>query len=104
MASEYYQRIIGVASASHTEYTRVLGEHGILGILSLFVLVFLLIRGFTINRTWMQKGLVLCFSIWSLVEMGHAAMRVEAISIMIGLSTCLFFTEANGELEADAPQ
>lgn len=103
MATEYYERIIGVASASHTEYTRALAEHGLLGILSLAILVFLLIRAFTINRSWVQKGLVLCFSIWSLVEMSHAAMRVEAISLLIGLSTCLFIMEENGKPAADAP-
>lgn len=72
--------------AAHTEYTRLLAEHGLFGMLALLVLsglVFQLYRQapHPLARAWIA-GVV----IWSLAEMGHAAMRISIISLLFGLA------------------
>ena len=76
---------VRVASA-HTEYSRLLSEHGTMGILSMLILAFLLLRSYVnapdaVTRAWMV-GL----AAWPLVEMAHAAMRVAAIAFTLGMA------------------
>jgi O-antigen ligase len=71
-------------SAAHTEYTRLLSEHGSGGVLALLVLaIFLASRYFkapdALTRAW-----VVALAAWPLVEMAHAAMRVVGIALMLG--------------------
>jgi O-antigen ligase len=82
-----YQRQNVVYAAAHTEYTRLLSEHGSGGVLALLVLaIFLASRYFkapdVLTRAW-----VVALAAWPLVEMAHAAMRVVGIALMLGMAT-----------------
>ena len=82
-----YFRRGAVFAAAHTEYTRILAEHGSGGVLALLILMLLLLLSYfkapdAVSRAWMV-GL----AGWSLVEMGHAAMRLVAISFLLGWAT-----------------
>ena len=90
MAKTYYEETLGIKSAAHTEYTRVLSEHGILGILSLIVLGIILLRSIQYNKSWAARGMVMAFAFWALAEMTHSAMRIEAVAFCIGIATCIF--------------
>jgi hypothetical protein len=89
----------GVDIASHTEYSRVLAEHGSLGLVALFILALMVIRTFLRARTNLARGLVLALMFWSLAEMTHAAMRIAAISIIFAIPLAqLDFTDDEARL------
>ena len=78
--------LFGFMDAAHTEYTRILAEHGLVGAVAMAILLFALFRIYwqspdVHNRIWMI-GLVA----WGLMEMTHAAMRIMAISFLLGLA------------------
>lgn len=80
-------KYIGVYSAAHTEYTRLLAEHGIFGLIAIILLVIMAIRAYFKAPTWFAKAWVTAFLVWPLVEMSHAAMRISAISFLLGLAS-----------------
>ena len=81
-----YFRSGPVAIAPHTEYSRVLAEHGVLGILALSILVGMLIHAFFQTPNTMAQAWMVASAGWAAVEMSHAAMRIVAISFMLGLA------------------
>jgi hypothetical protein len=86
--SKYYRTdLLGFEVASHTEFTRLLSEHGILGLLALLVLLGIAASSYLRAPTALEKAWVASFSGWAFIEMGHSAMRITAISILFGLAT-----------------
>jgi hypothetical protein len=80
----------GNVEAAHTEYTRVLAEHGLFGALSLLMLVLMAARAFVRAKSTYAKGIVLALVAWSMVEMAHSAMRLGAISFIFALGQAEF--------------
>jgi hypothetical protein len=86
--SKYYRAdLMGFEVASHTEFTRLLSEHGTLGLLALLVLVGIAASSYLRAPTALEKAWVASFSGWAFIEMGHSAMRIAAISLLLGLAT-----------------
>lgn len=80
------RNILGKVVAAHTEFTRMLAEHGIFGLASILFLFIMAFHSYRRADSPLAKGLILmCFS-WAMLEMSHAAMRIYAISFMFGLS------------------
>jgi O-antigen ligase len=75
----------GQGIAAHTEYSRLLAEHGLLGLFAIILLFFMAIRAFWHAPTAQAKGLTVAFMGWSLIEMLHQAMRLAAISYFFAL-------------------
>lgn len=75
---------------AHTEFTRALSEHGLLGVaayLSLFWLLFR--RGVAIlgsRELWPYRGLLLALIVWPMAYMVVNAMRTSAPGLAIGLA------------------
>lgn len=74
----------GYEIIAHVEFTRMLAEHGLAGIVSLFILLVLPIRVFfssisTINKIFLVTGVLFCFSF-----MLHSATRIAAPMFMYG--------------------
>jgi O-antigen ligase len=80
------QRLFMQGTAAHTEYSRILAEHGILGLLSFFILALLLIFAYFKAPDAYARAWVVAIAAWPLLEMVHAAMRIAAISFMLGLA------------------
>lgn len=81
--------------AAHTEYTRLLAEHGLLGGLAMGMLFLLCWHNFRRTRNQpINQGIVIAAGVWALVFMAHSAMRLVAPSFMLGL-TYLTLTEDN---------
>lgn len=78
-----YTRIL---AAAHTEYTRMLSEHGAFGFLALMILGIISIRAYWKAPNWICKTWVVVFLLWPFAEMAHAAMRIAAISVLFGMS------------------
>lgn len=72
--------------AAHTEYTRMLAEHGIFGLAALASLGLLALTAYLRAPTMLTKAWVATLAGWSMLEMSHAAMRIAAISFLFGLA------------------
>jgi hypothetical protein len=70
---------------THTEYSRLLAEHGMFGVAAIFMLISMVLSGLYRTRGGLAKGVLAGMMIWSMVEMVHAAMRVAAISYIFAL-------------------
>ena len=86
MAPLYRAGYLGIDVATHTEYTRLLAEHGLLGLGALAILAILLWRAYRQASSPLGPMLVLTFVAWCVVEMGHSATRIVAIPFCIGLA------------------
>jgi len=80
------QRSFMQGTAAHTEYSRILAEHGSFGLISFFILALLLIIAYFKAPDAYARAWVVAIAAWPLLEMIHAAMRVAAISFMLGLA------------------
>jgi len=83
--------------SAHIEYTRLLSEHGIFGVLSLVVLLSMVVERFRKPAQPLDKAFVVAFTMWTLLYMLHAAMRLAAPGVMFGLGSATF------ALDEDAP-
>jgi len=89
--------IMQATYASHTEYTRLIAEHGMLGILALGLLFYMAITNLFKAARYPTLGMVLiAVLVWSLFYMSHAAMRTVSPAFLFGLS---FLTLSNVENE-----
>jgi O-antigen ligase len=76
----------GIVAASHNELTRMLAEHGSLGLLGLLILLLTPLILFLNNR---QNILALPFLAFWLLTINHAAMRLAAPAFVYALSLLL---------------
>lgn len=77
--------LVGKEVATHTEWTRMLAEHGSFGVLSLMLLLIVpLIHSF--SRTTQLRPLLLALFILAFFSTTHSAMRIAAISFVYSLS------------------
>jgi O-antigen ligase len=81
----------GLKIASHNEITRMLAEHGLCGILGLFILFLTPIFLYFDNK---QHIFIFCFLGFWLLTINHAAMRIAAPAFVYSLSLLkLYFYE-----------
>ncbi|MCA9865729.1 MAG: O-antigen ligase family protein [Anaerolineae bacterium] len=83
---EYHATINGIPLAAHTEYTRLLAEHGLFGILAMLILVWMLVKRYVANRPGLGRGMTAAFGVWAMSIMVHSAMRLAVVPLMIALA------------------
>jgi hypothetical protein len=74
------------AGAGHTEFTRLLAEHGTFGLVALGALLLMSLRILLASGDSMSRGYRIIFVAWALVSMLHAAMRIAAFGFIFGLA------------------
>lgn len=89
----YHQLTLGDPRPAHTEYTRMLAEHGILGLMSLIILVGIVVNRYWKNQKGVDRAIVATLSIWGLAVMGQSAMRFVAISFCLALAFAFWHIE-----------
>lgn len=67
----------GLEAASHTEFTRVLAEHGLAGVASIVLMVMMMSRA--ARRAGPSIGLTASFLAWSVAQMVYANLRIAAV-------------------------
>jgi O-antigen ligase len=72
-------------AVSHTEFSRLVAEHGIFGIFSMGALAFMVIFNFRRQTSDFGKALTIGLIVWSGLFMLNAGMRLAAPSIIIGM-------------------
>lgn len=82
-----YKREIetGVLAASHNEVSRLIEEHGLIGLFILIMLLFIPLEHFY-NSTNYQRAFVAAFYMFWFLTINHSAMRVVFPSFIYGLS------------------
>lgn len=83
--SEYY-RLDRRVIASHTEYTRLLAEHGLLGIMALGCLAALVVTGFLRQRQPFGQAWTVSLVAWTALELSHSSTRLAAIALVFSLA------------------
>lgn len=84
-------------TAAHTEYSRLLAEHGVFGVFSILLLFMMFFRAWWKAPDALSKAWVLALTAWALVEMTHAAMRVASIGFVFGWALLELQQEGDSE-------
>jgi len=80
-------RLQRLVIASHTEYTRLLAEHGALGILALACLGNMVVAAFRRQRSSFGRAWSAALVAWTLTELWHASTRLAAVPLLFALAT-----------------
>lgn len=71
-------------ASSHTEFTRMLGEHGIAGILSIVLFLFLAFSA--AKRAGPGRAFSIAWLTWAVAQMFYANLRIVAVPFAFGLA------------------
>ncbi len=86
MSSAKHAQIFGFDIAAHTEYTRILAEHGALGLVAFLLILVLILRAYLQAPTSQAQTWVVALAAWSFAEMSHSAIRIVAIPFLLGIA------------------
>jgi hypothetical protein len=84
-AYELRKQFLDHKAMSHTEFARLISEHGMFGILAIFSLIAMLIINFGRQRSVLGRAVVAGVAVWSILFMLNAGMRMAAPSFMWGM-------------------
>jgi hypothetical protein len=90
-----------IGGAGHTEYTRLLAEHGSLGALALMMLLLMSLRVLSESAEPLSRGYRVMFLAWAMFSMLHAAMRIAAFGFIFGLANATFYLARARSVESD---
>lgn len=85
MAHTYRAELLGRSISAHTEYTRLLAEHGLFGLFAFLLLITLLLKSYFGARPGLPRALGATFGVWSLSIMTQSAMRFVAIALALSI-------------------
>ncbi len=83
---------MGHFGAAHTEFTRLLAEHGFLGGLAILILIALGVRTVRDAKTLRARAFVMAMLVWVTLFLAVNAMRMVAPSFMFGLACALSYS------------
>lgn len=94
MAMMYHFREFGHAAAAHTEYSRLLAEQGLMGLLFILVAYLIMpIRHFFRYGNLLQRSWFLMFFLIAFFTMFHAAMRLAMPGVVMGFAYLVLMGE-----------
>lgn len=76
--------------AAHTEFTRLLAEHGLFGGAAILIVAAIPWLAYRRAPTRAAQGWVACFVTWALLAMAHSATRIAPISVVFALGLVLW--------------
>ena len=87
---------------THTEYTRLLAEHGLLGLGVIFVLIALAVRG--VRRQRLREGAIfsVVMVVWCASEVAHSATRLALVAYLFALGSVQIVADGTFEAERDS--
>jgi len=77
---------LGVEAAAHNEFSRVLAEHGLFGVVALLILIVIPIQRFFNCRKTLERILMISFIGFCFVFMTHSATRLAAPCFLYGFA------------------
>lgn len=88
--------------SSHTEYTRLIAEHGMLGLFSGLILIFFPIFFFVRNKEYNHRILVAVLCLYALFAMTHTAMRLGLTSFAFGFGLITLIADPVKQFDPEA--
>lgn len=88
------RRRMGIYDAAHTEFTRMLAEHGSLGALALLLYLVLGIKAVRASQTVTSRAIVAGMVVWVTMLMAINGMRVAAPGFLFGLAFAVAYSSA----------
>lgn len=98
-----YERRTGKVAAAHTEYTRLLAEHGLFGLVAMILMLSMPWRNFRHAASARDRALIASFATWSAIFMVHSATRLAAPMLMFGLAAALTSARPKRGAQKGAP-
>jgi hypothetical protein len=86
------ERFLGRKAMSHTEFTRLLSEHGIFGLFAVMALLAMVVTNFRQQTLLLGRAMVAGFALWCSLFMLNAGMRLAAPSFLLGLTFATLVT------------
>lgn len=86
MSSEKRREISGIEAAAHIEYSRLLAEHGIFGVMAILIIVLFPVNVFFNLKSPDNKVILIICVVFVFITLGHAAMRTAAPGFVYGLA------------------
>lgn len=86
MSKDYHARTFRRSSA-HTEYSRLLAEHGLFGLAAMLLLGWITFKRLLRAVPNASRGFAVGFTVWALLFMFHASMRMAAVSFIFALGS-----------------
>lgn len=77
---------LGFSATSHTEFSRIISEHGAFGIAAIFCLLTAVLLNFKDQTSILGRALIAGFVTWSVLYMLNAGMRLAAPGFILGLT------------------
>ena len=90
-------------AATHTEFSRLMAEHGLFGVTFMLVLLTVALRNMYYAQSARERAIVAAVTGWALLFMAHSAMRLVAPSIMFGLGMATFMPILHRHSPASRP-
>ncbi|WP_421121289.1 O-antigen ligase family protein [Aquihabitans daechungensis] len=87
--------------SSHTEFTRMLSEHGISGIVATVFLAMLPIQAF--RRAGRSRSVAVAFVVWAIAQMFYANFRVSAVAVAFAFAFIQVDLRRPGRNREDPP-
>lgn len=97
MARPYYNAVpsLGYRIPAHTEFSRMLSEHGMFGLVSLLLLLFMAWNNFRRAGDRQSRSLVIGLLVWSFLYMAANAMRLMAPAFIYGITFARMLSESS---------
>lgn len=89
----YHIPVFGYKANSHTEYSRLLAEHGSFGIAIIALMIVVLFSYTLLGQSKLSKSISVSCAVWALLYMTHSATRLVAPSFMFGLAAANLLLE-----------
>ncbi len=89
-------------ASSHTEFTRMLGEHGVPGAMAIVIMGLLAVNSF--RRRGEGRALAFTWMLWAISQMFYANLRIVAVPFAFGLAFLRLSDEGDvSERDPDSP-
>jgi O-antigen ligase len=85
-------------SSAHTEFSRLVAEHGVFGFLAFLLLIFMGLQNLRRESTLHNKAVMVALTCWSFGFMMVTAMRLVAPAVLLGLGAVTLLFDRNQAL------
>jgi O-antigen ligase len=79
--------VVEADGSTHTEYSRLLAEHGLFGLVALVLLVVMLVQALRSTTSHWNRFLTTGAGVYGLFTMSHSATRIAVIAVLFGLAS-----------------
>ncbi|SDW86774.1 O-Antigen ligase [Lutibacter oricola] len=83
-----------IEAASHNEISRLLGEHGVIGLLILLLLIYIPLKHLYYSP-YLARAFLSAFFLFWFLTINHSAMRIAFPAFIYGLSVCTIYFDEN---------